>query len=50
VRGTIWSVADYCGGTLTKVESGVVDVRDLARRKTVRVSAGKRYLARHRAR
>jgi hypothetical protein len=48
VRGTVWSVSDYCSGTLTKVESGVVDVRDLGRRKTVRVRAGGRYLARRR--
>jgi hypothetical protein len=34
--------------TLTRVASGVVSVRDFAKRKTVRVKAGKKYLARAR--
>jgi hypothetical protein len=46
VRGTKWLVQDSCAGTLTKVDSGVVSVRDKAKRKTVVVRAGKRYTAR----
>jgi hypothetical protein len=46
VRGTTWFVQDSCAGTLTRVTSGVVAVRDFGRRKTVLVRAGKRYLAR----
>lgn len=46
VRGTDWTVADRCDGTLTKVSSGRVAVRDLRKRKTVVLLAGKSYLAR----
>ena len=46
VRGTKWLVSDSCAGTLTRVVRGVVSVRDILKRKTVRVRAGKRYLAR----
>jgi hypothetical protein len=46
VRGTTWLVQDTCAGTLTRVTSGVVQVRDFGRRKTVAVRAGQRYLAR----
>jgi hypothetical protein len=46
VRGTKWIVADRCDGTLTKVQRGVVEVRDFRRKKTVIVRAGKSYLAR----
>jgi hypothetical protein len=46
VRGTTWYVADRCDGTLTRVTSGRVAVRDLHRHKTVIVRAGHRYLAR----
>jgi hypothetical protein len=46
VRGTTWFVQDSCAGTLTRVTSGVVQVRDFGRRKTVNVRAGQRYLAR----
>ena len=48
VRGTRWLTADRCDGTLTKVTSGAVAVRDRARRKTVLVRAGRSYLARKR--
>jgi hypothetical protein len=37
---------DRCGSTLTRVARGVVTVRDLVKRKTVIVRAGKRYTAR----
>ena len=49
VRGTTWAVADRCDGTLTTVKHGLVAVRDLARKKTVLVAAGERYLARKRS-
>ena len=45
VRGTIWSVANRCDGTLTKVTRGVVSVRDFVLRKTITLHAGARYLA-----
>ena len=46
VRGTTWTVEDRCDGTLTRVTSGRVSVRDLRRRKTIVLRAGKSYLAR----
>jgi hypothetical protein len=48
VRGTIWTVADRCDGTLTTVRSGRVAVRDFRRRRTIILRRGKRYLARAR--
>ena len=48
VRGTRYEVIDRCDGTLTKVRSGRVAVRDVRRKKTVIVRAGKSYLARAR--
>jgi CSLREA domain-containing protein len=48
VRGTKWLVEDRCGSTLTKVVRGKVAVRDFAKRKTVIVKAGKKYVARRR--
>lgn len=47
VRGTAWTVADRCDGTLTSVSRGVVDVQDFVRKRTVSVTAGHRYLARN---
>ena len=46
VRGTRWVVIDRCDGTLTRVVRGSVTVRDVVRKKTVVVRAGKQYLAR----
>jgi CSLREA domain-containing protein len=46
VVGTKWLVEDRCNGTLTKVVSGVVKVRDFKKRKTVTVRAGHSYFAR----
>jgi hypothetical protein len=40
VRGTIWSVEDRCGSTVTKVLQGVVAVRDLVRGTVTNVHAG----------
>jgi streptogramin lyase len=46
VRGTRWLTEDRCRGTFTRVTEGSVVVRDLARRKSVVVRAGRSYLAR----
>jgi phosphodiesterase/alkaline phosphatase D-like protein len=46
VRGTVWNVANQCDGTLTKVQRGVVSVRDFVRRKTITLFTGQHYLAR----
>jgi hypothetical protein len=46
VRGTKWLVLDRCDGTLTRVVSGIVRVRDFRARKNVDVRAGRSYLAR----
>jgi hypothetical protein len=48
VRGTRWLTEDRCDGTLTRVTSGAVAVRDRVRRRTVIVRAGHSYLARTR--
>jgi hypothetical protein len=48
VRGTRWTMVDRCGGTLTRVSEGAVDVRDRHTGRTVRVEAGERHFARHR--
>ena len=45
VRGTKWTVADRCDGTLTTVKRGKVEVRDFRVKKTILVAAGKSYLA-----
>ena len=46
VRGTIWDTVDRCDGTLTKVNRGVVVVRDFRKRRNITLRAGKSYLAR----
>jgi hypothetical protein len=50
VRGTTWLQKDTCTTTTTTVREGVVIVKDFAKRKNVRVKAGKRYVARQRKR
>jgi hypothetical protein len=45
VRGTTWFVSDRCDGTLTRVTSGSVAVRDLHTGRTVVLHAGQRHLA-----
>ena len=45
VRGTAYSVADTCAGTLTKVTRGSVSVDYFRRHKTVVVKAGQSFLA-----
>lgn len=44
VRGTVWSVTDRCDGTFTRVESGIVVVKDLLRLRTKVVRAGESLL------
>jgi hypothetical protein len=46
VRGTRWRTVERCDGTLTTVAQGVVVVRDLRAKRSVRLSAGHSYLAR----
>lgn len=48
VRGTRWLVEDRCDGTLTRVSSGTVVVRDTVRHRRVTLHAGEHYLARNR--
>jgi hypothetical protein len=48
VRGTEWSVADRCDGTVTRVTEGAVDVRVRRTGRIVRLEAGERFRARHR--
>ncbi|MEA2264738.1 MAG: hypothetical protein QOE27_321 [Solirubrobacteraceae bacterium] len=46
VRGTRWDTIDRCDGTLTRVFSGVVVVRDLRRHRQVVLRPGQSYLVR----
>jgi uncharacterized repeat protein (TIGR01451 family) len=48
VHGTTWFTEDRCDASRAYVQEGVVAVRDLVLRKTVRVSAGQSYVARPR--
>ncbi|MGN6869513.1 MAG: beta strand repeat-containing protein [Solirubrobacteraceae bacterium] len=45
VRGTIWTVADRCDGTLTHDITDSVAVTDFVRHKTIILHAGQSYLA-----
>jgi hypothetical protein len=45
VRGTIWTVADRCDGTLTHDVTDSVSVTDFVRHKTIILHAGQSYLA-----
>jgi NHL repeat len=45
VRGTSWTMTDTCKGTLTSVKTGLVEVRDFRLRKTIKLKAGRSYLA-----
>jgi hypothetical protein len=45
IRGTVWTIADRCDGTIVRVSRGVVDVSDFVRHITVVVHAGHSYLA-----
>jgi sugar lactone lactonase YvrE len=47
VRGTVWSTADRCDGTMTRVKQGAVLVRNRHMGRRVLVTAGHRHLARH---
>ena len=44
VRGTVWRTVDRCDGTLIRVKRGVVIVRDVPRKRAVKVRAGQAYL------
>jgi len=46
VRGTIWLTEERCEGSFTRVQRGIVTVRDLRRNRTFTVRAGRGYLAR----
>ena len=46
VRGTEWTTAETCTGTVTRVIRGAVQVRDLHTGKRVLVKAGHAYRAR----
>ena len=46
VRGTIWTVADRCDGTLTHDITDSVAVQDFVHHKTIILHAGQSYLAR----
>ena len=48
VRGTIWTVADRCDGTLTHDVTDSVAVKDFVHHKTIILHAGQSYLARSR--
>jgi hypothetical protein len=45
VRGTKWSIADRCDGTLTRDITDSVAVNDFVRHKTIILHAGQSYLA-----
>jgi hypothetical protein len=45
VRGTEYLVKDTCSGTTTQVMAGSVLVRDFARKRTITVKKGHKYLA-----
>jgi IPT/TIG domain len=47
-RGTVWSIADRCDGTLTQVNAGTVVVSDFVRHRSVTVRAHHSYLAKAR--
>jgi len=44
-RFACWTTIERCDGTVTKVHSGTLRVRDGGTGKTVTVRAGQRYLA-----
>jgi hypothetical protein len=48
VRGTIWTIADRCDGTLTHDITDSVAVNDFVHHKTIILHAGQSYLARKR--
>ena len=45
VRGTVWTIADRCDGTLTHAIKDTVTVNDFVRHKTIILRAGHSYLA-----
>ena len=47
-RNAVWRTTDHCDGTVTRVTRGLVTVYDKARKRTVLLRAGQRYIARAR--
>jgi hypothetical protein len=45
VRGTNWLTTDYCNGTETRVVTGVVQVFDFVKKKTIVLKPGHKYFA-----
>lgn len=45
IRGTRWLTSDRCDGTHFAVRSGVVQIKDFTRHRTLPLRAGRRYLA-----
>ena len=48
IRGTWWLTADLCDSSVVTVKEGVMTVRDLVKKKTLVVRAGKTYTAKAR--
>ncbi len=46
VRGTQWTIQDYCTNTRVTVREGLVEVFDNVKKKSVFVPAGERYISR----
>jgi hypothetical protein len=46
VRGTFWLTADRCDGTLVRVRVGIIGVADLPRRRAIRLTPGRTFIAR----
>lgn len=44
-NGTAWTITDHCDRTVIRVTEGSVTVRDLRRKRTVKVRAGRTYVA-----
>jgi hypothetical protein len=47
-RNALWRTTDRCNGTVTTVTRGLVTLYDKARKRTVLLRAGRRYVARAR--
>ncbi len=50
VRGTVWLIKDSCNATTVRVSKGVVLVRDLVKKRNIRLRAPRSYTARARIR
>ena len=45
IRGTVWTIADRCDGTLTRAIKDTVTVNDFVLHKTITLRPGHSYLA-----